>query len=208
MLIKENRGSGASLPQPSLRIPWFAAAFFFLHLVLGSLVKVHQCSQEIPSEPSFSQHASQTRFVYPWIRLFLLQQSGLHQLFLSFHCSFWLLSPPFLVIRHTFLDAHDYLRCARRGSSSPKTRLVLSQQLHFLGPPSLPLCYYLDRIRLPIAKRHTPMTSFSYGRVFCLESQKIDGTEYLRGSTDLAITFLLLNLQAWNLAGVYKMENK
>ena len=39
------------------------------------------------------------------------------------------------------------------------------------------------------------MTSLSYGRVFCLESQKIDGTE-LRGSTDLAILFLLLNLEA------------
>ena len=39
------------------------------------------------------------------------------------------------------------------------------------------------------------MTSLSYGRVFCLESQKIDGTEYLRGSTDLAILILLLNLE-------------
>ena len=35
------------------------------------------------------------------------------------------------------------------------------------------------------------MTSLSYGRVFCLESQKIDGTEYLRGSTDLAIFFII-----------------
>ena len=50
------------------------------------------------------------------------------------------------------------------------------------------------------------MTSLSYGCIFCLESQKIDGTEYLRGSTDLAI--LLLNLEAWNFAGVYKIENK
>ena len=40
------------------------------------------------------------------------------------------------------------------------------------------------------------MTSLSYGRVFCLESQKLDGTEYLRGSTDLAIYFKLLNLEA------------
>ena len=40
------------------------------------------------------------------------------------------------------------------------------------------------------------MTSLSYGRVFCLESQKIDGTEYLIGSTNLAIFFLLLNLEA------------
>ena len=39
------------------------------------------------------------------------------------------------------------------------------------------------------------MTSLSYGHVFCLESQKIDGTEYLRGSTDLPILFLLLNLE-------------
>ena len=39
-------------------------------------------------------------------------------------------------------------------------------------------------------------------------SQKIDGTEYLRGSTDLAIFFILLNLEAWNLAGVNKIENK
>ena len=28
------------------------------------------------------------------------------------------------------------------------------------------------------------MTILSYGRVFCLGSQKIDGTEYLRGSND------------------------
>ena len=52
------------------------------------------------------------------------------------------------------------------------------------------------------------MTSLSYGRVFCLESQKIDGTEYLRGSNDFAIFFILLNLEAWNMAGVYKIENK
>ena len=43
------------------------------------------------------------------------------------------------------------------------------------------------------------MTSLSYGRVFCLESQKIDGTEYLRGPTDFAIFLffflLLLNLK-------------
>ena len=52
------------------------------------------------------------------------------------------------------------------------------------------------------------MTSISYGRIFCLESQKIDGTEYLRGSTDFAIFFILLNLEAWNLVGVYKIENK
>ena len=52
------------------------------------------------------------------------------------------------------------------------------------------------------------MTSLSYGRVFCLESQKIDGTEYLRGSTDLAILFLLLNPEAWNFAGVYTIVNK
>ena len=36
------------------------------------------------------------------------------------------------------------------------------------------------------------MTSLSYGRVFCLESQKIDGTEYSRGLTDLAIFRILL----------------
>ena len=52
------------------------------------------------------------------------------------------------------------------------------------------------------------MTSLSYGRIFCLESQKIDGTEYLSGSTELAILFLLLNLESWNFAGVYKIENK
>ena len=52
------------------------------------------------------------------------------------------------------------------------------------------------------------MTSLSYGRVFCLESQKIDGTEYSSWSTELAILFLLLNLETWNLAGVYKIENK
>ena len=30
----------------------------------------------------------------------------------------------------------------------------------------------------------------------------------IRGSTDLAILFLLLNLEAWNFAGEYKIENK
>ena len=117
--VEENMGGGTSLPQPSLRIPRLAAAFLSLHLVLVSLVKIHQCSQEIPSEPSSFQHAPQTRFVYPWI------QSGLHPLFLSFRCSFWLLSLPFLVIRHIFLDTHDYLRCVCRGSSSPKTSFHL-----------------------------------------------------------------------------------
>ena len=52
------------------------------------------------------------------------------------------------------------------------------------------------------------MTSLRYGRIFCLESQNIDGTEYLMGSTDIAISFILLNLEAWNLVGVYKIENK
>ena len=52
------------------------------------------------------------------------------------------------------------------------------------------------------------MTSLSYGRIFCIESQKIDGTEYLRVSTDLTIFLIFLNLEAWNLAGVYKIENK
>ena len=36
------------------------------------------------------------------------------------------------------------------------------------------------------------MTSLSYGRIFWLESQKIDGTEYLRGSTDFAIFFYII----------------
>ena len=40
------------------------------------------------------------------------------------------------------------------------------------------------------------MTSLGYGRVFCLESQKIDGTEYLSGSKYLAIFYILLNLEA------------
>ena len=52
------------------------------------------------------------------------------------------------------------------------------------------------------------MTSLSYSRIFCLESEKIDGTEYLRGSTDFAIFSILLNLEAWNLVCVYKTENK
>ena len=52
------------------------------------------------------------------------------------------------------------------------------------------------------------MASLSYDHVFCLEFQKIDGTEYLRGSTDFAIFFILLNLEAWYLAGVYKIKNK
>ena len=54
----------------------------------------------------------------------------------------------------------------------------------------------------------TIMTSLRYGRIFCLEFQKIDGTEYLMGSTELAIFWKLLNLEAWNLVGVYKIENK
>ena len=52
------------------------------------------------------------------------------------------------------------------------------------------------------------MTSLRYGRIFCLEFQKIDGTEYLMGSTELGIFWKLLNLEAWNLVGVYKIENK
>ena len=52
------------------------------------------------------------------------------------------------------------------------------------------------------------MTSLRYRRIFCLEFQKIDGTEYLMGSTELAIFWKLLNLEAWNLVGVYKIENK
>ena len=52
------------------------------------------------------------------------------------------------------------------------------------------------------------MTSLRYGRIFCLEFQKIDGTEYLMGSTELAIFWKLLNVEAWNLEGVYKIENK
>ena len=42
------------------------------------------------------------------------------------------------------------------------------------------------------------MTSLRYGRIFCLEFQKIDGTEYLMGSTELAIFWKLLNLEPWN----------
>ena len=52
------------------------------------------------------------------------------------------------------------------------------------------------------------MTSLRYGRIFCLEFQKIDGTEYLMGSTELAIFWILLNLEVCNLVGVYKIENK
>ena len=66
----------------------------------------------------------------------------------------------------------------------------------------------LQLLSLVVLLETSYMTSLSYGRVFCLESQKIDGTEYLRGSTDLAILFLVLNLEAWNFAGVYKIGNK
>ena len=52
------------------------------------------------------------------------------------------------------------------------------------------------------------MTSLRYGRIFCLESQKIDGTEYLRGSTEFAIFLIFFNLEAWSLASVYTIENK
>ena len=52
------------------------------------------------------------------------------------------------------------------------------------------------------------MTSLRYGRIFCLEFQKIDGTEYLMGSTELAISWKLVNLEAWNLVDIYKIENK
>ena len=52
------------------------------------------------------------------------------------------------------------------------------------------------------------MTSLRYGRIFCLEIQKIDGTEYLMGSTELAIFWKLLNLEVCNLVGVYKIENE
>ena len=40
-------------------------------------------------------------------------------------------------------------------------------------------------------KIQTRMTSLSYGRVFCLESEKIDGTEYLRVLTDFAIFYII-----------------
>ena len=40
------------------------------------------------------------------------------------------------------------------------------------------------------------MTSLSYGRVFCLVSQKIDGTEYLGDRPTLRFFYLLLNLEA------------
>ena len=43
-----------------------------------------------------------------------------------------------------------------------------------------------------IDSKYAIMTNLSYGRVFCLESQKIDGTEYLRGSTDFAIFFYII----------------
>ena len=36
------------------------------------------------------------------------------------------------------------------------------------------------------------MTSLRYGRIFCLEFQKIDGTEYLMGSTELAIFWKII----------------
>ena len=52
------------------------------------------------------------------------------------------------------------------------------------------------------------MTSLRYSHIFCLEFQKIDGTEYLMGSTELAIFWKLLNLEACNLVGEYKIENK
>ena len=52
------------------------------------------------------------------------------------------------------------------------------------------------------------MTSLRYGRIFCLEFQKIDGTEYFMGSTELAIFWKLMNLEPWKLVGVYKIENK
>ena len=51
------------------------------------------------------------------------------------------------------------------------------------------------------------MTILRYGRIFCLEFQKIDGIEYLMGSTELAIFWKLLSLEACNLVGVYKIEN-
>ena len=60
--------------------------------------------------------------------------------------------------------------------------------LHSIGDTTTPI---LKLKNLP--KKEETMTSLSYGRVFCLEFQRIDGTEYLRGSTDLAILFLLLN---------------
>ena len=51
------------------------------------------------------------------------------------------------------------------------------------------------------------MTSLRYGRIFCLEIQKIDGTEYFMGSTELAIFWKLLNQEVYNLEGAYKIEN-
>ena len=65
----------------------------------------------------------------------------------------------------------------------------------------------LLRFMLPLISIMT-MTSLRYGRIFCPEFQKIDGTEYLMGSTELVIFWKLLNLEACNLVGVYKIENK
>ena len=48
------------------------------------------------------------------------------------------------------------------------------------------------------------MTSLSYGRVFCLESQKIDGTEYLRGRPDrptLRFFFYIIELKSLKFGG-------
>ena len=59
---------------------------------------------------------------------------------------------------------------------------------------------------MSVAPMSRYMTSLSHGRVFCLESQKIDGTEYLRGSTDLAIFLYYWTYTPF--AGVYKIENK
>ena len=56
---------------------------------------------------------------------------------------------------------------------------------------------HLHRMKVPRKQEHLlikikdrtndTMTSLRYGCIFCLEIQKIDGTEYLMGSTELAI---------------------
>ena len=47
------------------------------------------------------------------------------------------------------------------------------------------------------------MASLSYGRVFCLESQKMDGTEYLKGIDRLSDIFFFIEPRSLNQVSLF-----
>ena len=58
--------------------------------------------------------------------------------------------------------------------------------------------------------KNSAMTSLRYGRIFCLEIQKIDGTEYLNGIDRIGDFLKIIEPRSLqlNLEGLYKIENE